>query len=237
MSEISRLTDSLSQELQGSLPGIGLRWYPVGEALQGLFLEEEPALRPLPAERVEAVMDAPPFWSLLWPSGEFLCRLIGKERALVGQRSVLDFGSGCGLVASAASLAGAGPVYAVDSDPLAAQATRLHALVGGATVEVVEHWDFRPVDLFLAADFLYDTTHLELFARLADQAEEVMVVDSRLRELKLPGFAPLGSAPGRAVPDLERRSPTREFGVLNLWYRGPREQLWRVATQALLTEG
>lgn len=226
MNDISERAHALQVALAEFLPGLPLRWYDLAGGLRGFFLEQEPALRPLPAERVGQVMDSPPFWSLLWPSGEAVCRLLMGTAELVRGRQVLDFGAGCGLLACAAARAGARQCYAVDSDPLAREAARLHALANRVPLEVLSSWDWRPVELLLAADFLYDSTHLSLFERLAERAEETLVVDSRLERLSVEGFRFLGEAHGTAVPDLEKNSPSREFGRLRFWYRGARPELW-----------
>ncbi len=245
MSELTELSDTLQFALAEFLPGLPLRWYHVpsgcyvpsgyelpGE-LQGFFLEQEPALLPLPGDLVPRVMDAPPFWSLLWPSGETACRLLLDSAELVRGKSVLDFGCGCGLLACAAARVGAIQVFAVDNDPLAARAARLHALANRTQVEVVTDWDGREVDLLIVADFLYDTTHLPLFEALASAAREVLVVDSRLRVLPMKGFLYLGERSGKAIPDLEKGSPTREFGSLRFWYRGARNKAWDESFQRL----
>ena len=206
------------------LPEAPLVWWPVGE-LHGFFLEEEAASRPLPADKVDAVMQEPPFWALLWPSGERLCRTLARHPRLVKDRSVLDFGSGCGLVACAAARAGA-RVLAVDSDRLALAACRLNASKNGVEVEALSELGEERVDLLLLADFLYDASHLDLFRTLCSRAEEILVVDSRLKELSEPGFELLGTALGQAVPDLD---PHREFGRLRFWYRGFRRPEWEAA--------
>ncbi len=220
------------QELEAALttliPEAQLRWHrlPRAPEIQGLFLDEAAATRPLPPEKAEAVMHDPPFWALLWPSGERLCHLFSLSPALVQGRSVMDFGCGCGLVGVAASRAGASKVWAVDIDPLARSASRANAEHNGVALEVTGDVPSSSVDLLLLADFLYDGTHLPLFDRLEARAAEVLVVDSRLRELRKEGFVELGHSLGWAVPDLD---PHREFGRLRFWYRGPREAEWRLA--------
>ncbi len=54
----------------------------------------------------------------------------------VPRGSVLDAGSGSGVVAIAAAKLGFGPVTAVDVDPVAAEAARENALANGVSVEV-----------------------------------------------------------------------------------------------------
>jgi predicted nicotinamide N-methyase len=224
------LSRSLSAAVAGLIPGATLRWYtlPASGGMRGFFLEEESALRPLPADKVEAVMQDPPYWALLWPSGERLCRLLAAHSHLVRGRSVLDFGCGCGLVASAAAREGAAKVWAVDIDPLALTAARLNALENCAKVETRATVGDGPVDLLLVADFLYDNTHLPLFDSLQERAREVLVLDSRLSQLGRADFLFLGESLGKAVPDLD---PHREFGRLRFWYRGGRDSEWRKALE------
>lgn len=219
---------SLTTALAALIPDAALRWHdlPGAGGLRGLFLDEEAALRPLPPDQAEAVMHDPPFWALLWPSGERLCRLFSAWPEAVRGRSVLDFGCGGGLVAAAAAKAGAVTAWAVDIDPLARQATLANAAGNDVELQVGEEAPEDRVDLLLLADFLYDQSHLPLFDRLRARASEVLVVDSRLVALQRDGFVFLGESRGQAVPDLD---PHREFGLLRFWYQGPRETEWRDA--------
>src|ERR1051325_9232473 len=61
----------------------------------------------------------PPYWAFAWAGGQALARYLLDNRAEVARRSVLDFGSGSGLVAIAAERAGARSVLASDIDPFA----------------------------------------------------------------------------------------------------------------------
>jgi predicted nicotinamide N-methyase len=69
----------------------------------------------------------PPFWAFAWPGGQALARYVLDHRDLVAGRRVLDLGSGSGLVAIAAALAGADTVLASEIDPLAVAAIGLNA--------------------------------------------------------------------------------------------------------------
>src|SRR5690242_20022129 len=51
--------------------------------------------------------EAPPFWAAAWPGGQALARYVLDHPETVVGRPVLDLGSGSGLVAVAAALAGA----------------------------------------------------------------------------------------------------------------------------------
>ncbi len=224
---MSALQKQLDQEVASLIPGARLLWHSLpGSPLRGYFLERECALRPLPADKVGRLMDEPPFWALLWPSGEFLCRLFEAVPDLIAGRSVLDFGCGSGLVACAAHRAKAVRVVAVDSDESSRLATQLNAQANQATVELSSNWTESQVDLLVLADFLYDEAHLHLFERLDASASEVIVVDSRLNSLPRSGFVALGESSGVAWPDIDQ---ARDFGRLRFWYRGSREHKWRSA--------
>ena len=73
----------------------------------------------------------PPFWAFAWPGGQALARYVLDHPGLVAGRSVLDLGSGSGLVAIAAAKAGAATVIASEVDPLAVAAIGLNARANG----------------------------------------------------------------------------------------------------------
>ena len=79
----------------------------------------------------------PPFWAFAWAGGQALARyLLDRPECVVG-REVLDFGSGSGLVAIAAAMAGAARVTAADTDPFAAAAVAANAVLNGVQVAVI----------------------------------------------------------------------------------------------------
>lgn len=78
----------------------------------------------------------PPYWAFAWAGGQALARYVLDHRETVQDRSVLDFGSGSGLVAIASAKAGAARVLAADIDAFAAAAIALNALANGVRVEV-----------------------------------------------------------------------------------------------------
>jgi predicted nicotinamide N-methyase len=75
----------------------------------------------------------PPYWAFAWAGGQALARYILDQG--LAANSVLDFGSGSGLVAIAAAKAGAKKVLAADIDPFAAAAIALNAKENGVAVE------------------------------------------------------------------------------------------------------
>jgi predicted nicotinamide N-methyase len=102
----------------------------------------------------------PPFWAAAWPGGQALARFVLDVPGTVAGKSVLDLGSGSGLVAVAAALAGAKRVVASEIDPFAHAAIAVNADVNGvAPVTVVgDVLGERPpaVDVVLAGDVCYD---------------------------------------------------------------------------------
>ncbi len=111
------------------------------------------------ADRGGALSD-PPFWAAAWPGGQALARHVLDRPELVAGRSVLDLGSGSGLVAVAAALAGAVRVVASEIDPFGVTAIGLNAELNGvAPIEVVGDvlGDDPPgVDVVLAGDVCYE---------------------------------------------------------------------------------
>lgn len=81
------------------------------------FTEEQLAERGLP----------PPFWAFAWAGGQALSRYILDNPEIVAGQSVLDFGSGSGLIAIAAMKAGARAALAADIDLFACAACDLNA--------------------------------------------------------------------------------------------------------------
>ena len=101
-----------------------------------------------------------------------LC-LVGLERwaeeGIVAGASALDVGSGSGILSVCAALLGAGPVRAVDTDPIAAEATAANAARNGVEVSAGRGSlpiDDGPFDLVLAN--LVASILVELAALLAD---------------------------------------------------------------------
>jgi predicted nicotinamide N-methyase len=78
-------------------------------------------------EELEAEGIPPPYWAFAWAGGQALARYLLDNPAEVAGRSVLDFGSGSGLVAIAAMRAGAADMLASDIDRFARAAIALNA--------------------------------------------------------------------------------------------------------------
>ena len=78
----------------------------------------------------------PPFWAFAWAGGQALARYLLDNPNLVAGREVLDIGSGSGIVAIAAAMAGAAAVTAAEIDPFAAAAIALNAPLNGVALTI-----------------------------------------------------------------------------------------------------
>jgi predicted nicotinamide N-methyase len=79
----------------------------------------------------------PPFWAFAWAGGQALARYLLDHPGEIAGREILDFGSGSGLVAIAAAMAGAARVTAAEIDRFAAAAIAANAALNGVAVDVI----------------------------------------------------------------------------------------------------
>lgn len=149
-----------------------------------------------------------PYWAWPWAGGVVLARYILDRPEIVRGRRVLDLGTGSGLVAIAAALAGARSVEAVDLDPLALVAVELNARANGVAVSPrladPEALQAPGVDLVLAGDVFYGPevarTTLTALERRRAAGADVLIGD--------PWRADLPEARLRLL----ERSAVRDFG-------------------------
>ena len=101
----------------------------------------------------------PPFWAFAWAGGQGLARHILDHPECVAGKRVLDFGSGSGLCAIAAALAGAAHIRAAEIDPIACAAIGINAGLNGVCLEITAA-DVIGTDpaaeLILAGDMCYE---------------------------------------------------------------------------------
>lgn len=102
----------------------------------------------------------PPFWAFAWAGGQALARYLLDHPHEVAGKSVVDLGTGSGLTAIAAKLAGATSVLAADIDPLALASVRLNASANGVAVSTTGRnlLDAPPgeFDVLLVGDLFYE---------------------------------------------------------------------------------
>lgn len=108
-----------------------------------------------------SVPSTPPYWALAWPGGQALARYILDHPKIVADRTVVDWGAGCGVVAIAAAVAGARRVSAIDRDPRSIEAVRENARFNRVSQKVLAIESELPSpaggagEVILAADIWY----------------------------------------------------------------------------------
>jgi predicted nicotinamide N-methyase len=152
-----------------------------------------------------------PYWAFAWGGGLAVARYLGDHPDVVAGRRVLDLGSGSGLCAIAAMLAGAGAVMAVDIDPFAMAAIGLNARANGTRVSTIRRdlLDDEPpeVDVILAGDCWYEAALADRFLRFLRLARvrgiEVLLGDPGRRYLPVDDLEALASYEVRTTTELE----------------------------------
>jgi predicted nicotinamide N-methyase len=156
---------------------------------------------------------APPFWGLAWPGGQALARYVLDNASLIRDRTVLDFGSGCGICAIAAAKAGARRVEAADIDPYSRLAIGANARLNGARIAISEtdvmaeepRWD-----VVLASDLWYDRFLAERatpwLRSLAQAGTMVLLGDNGRAHFPRSGLVEQASYAIRTMQSLERDS-------------------------------
>jgi predicted nicotinamide N-methyase len=104
----------------------------------------------------------PPYWAWPWAGGQALARYVLDHPELVRGRVAADIGTGGGVVAIAAALAGATRVDAIDIEPFAVEACRLNAAANGVAA-IVDPIEADPTgtddgwDVVLVGDLWYES--------------------------------------------------------------------------------
>lgn len=159
---------------------------------------------PISHDEAQAVVAEPAYWSFCWASGQVLAQYILNNPHHVKGKRVLDFGSGSGVVAIAAAMAGAAEVIACDIDADALEAILVNAEAN--QVSIAQLSDFNEleasVDIIVAADVLYDRDNYELLERFKTNCTEILLADSRVKQLPADGFMLIDTVEGRTCPDL-----------------------------------
>jgi predicted nicotinamide N-methyase len=189
---------------------------PLTPEIQLYLLSQDYPHHDLTREETQALMNEPPFWSFCWSSGQVLARWIMERKELVKGRAVLDFGTGSGIVAVAAARAGARKVLACDIDPVSLEAVKANAELN--QVEIAVSKDFQSaagegLDVILAADVLYDVDIFPFVKRFPDLAFDVVLADSRVRDLILEPYRKIGQGQAVTCPDLHEPEEYRQVSI------------------------
>jgi len=164
----------------------------------------------------------PPYWAFAWAGGQALSRYVLDHPEIVLGKSVLDFGSGSGLVAIAAAKAGAERVMAADIDDFAQAAIKLNAaanaqIVSTTTADLIgSDGNWRVI---LVGDMCYERPLAErLLAWLSDRARHgarILLGDPGRSYFPKGGVDKLETYRVQTMRDLEDRE-IRETGVYRL---------------------
>lgn len=208
----------LEQALAARLPGAELQSQalPLVPEIELLLLADTMSARELPHELAASLMEDPLYWVFCWASGQVLARYLFDNPDTVAGKTVLDFGSGSGVVAIAAARVGAERVIACDCDPIAQLAISRNAQRNGVELELIDSLDaaIPALDLILVADVLYDRENLPLLDKFLDRARAVLVADSRIRDFRHPPYEKIAERESRTHPDLDECS---EFNRVSLY--------------------
>lgn len=153
---------------------------------------------------IQVIHHRTPYWSFCWGSGQAMAYFILRNRALFEGRSVLDFGSGSGVVAISAAVAGARKVVACDSDRDAIDAIKANTALNRVRVLACESLSelSRDFDILTAADVLYDPANYPLLEEFLAYAPEVLVADSRLKAIRAAPYRKIAEITTTTIPDL-----------------------------------
>ena len=166
-----------------------------------------------------AIMEAPAYWAFCWASGQVLARYLLDHGEAFAGRTLLDLGTGSGVVAIAAAMVGARAI-ACDLDPAALDAAAANAAGNGVDIELLTDLNLlaSPVDVVVAADVLYDRDNMPLLAQLPRMAGNVIIADSRVKQEKLAGYRVIDRMTATTVPDLDE---LREFSNVKVYRAAP----------------
>lgn len=208
---------ALEMALQQVLPDARLSATPLAGVpeLQLWLLDPDNLSRAFASDETQRLLEQPPYWGFCWGSGLALARWILDHPERVRGKRVLDFGAGSGIVALACSAAGARCSIACDLDPSARLASQLNAELNALPLALAE--DYFAVtgelDMIFAADVLYDQDNHGFLEHFRGRATEVMIADSRVRDLQHPGYQRLATLAGQTWPDLGEPLIFREVAL------------------------
>jgi predicted nicotinamide N-methyase len=173
------------------------------------LIDEAYSLEALDAQTQQRVMNNPLYWMFCWASGHAMAKSLTRQSINVKEQVVLDVGSGSGVVAIAAALAGAKQVIASDIDPVSQKAIMLNAQLNACQdkIDVIADLDQYPtfattLDWILMADVLYDAGNKPLIDQLLPLSSQLCLADSRMTHFTHPQMTATQTLSGKTFPAL-----------------------------------
>lgn len=164
----------------------------------------------------------PPYWALAWASGQVLARFLLDHPERVRGKRVIDFGTGSGIVAIAAKLAGAHEVFAVDRDIPALDAAVANAEAMSLSLSYSTELPRARHDVALAADVLYERDNGGLLETLRLHADEILIAESRFDVLPDDEFEEIHARMASTVPDIDESARLKHVRIFELRPRASR---------------
>lgn len=197
--------DELHNTLRSLLPKANLvpTVLPLVPSIRLYLLKETWPREQVEAPVINALMADPPYWTFCWASGQGLAWWLLENPHVVRGKTIVDVGSGSGVVAIAAAKAGAKRAIACDIDPNALSVAKHNAELNGVEITLASSLAecIEEADVITAADILYDPDNMPLL-ELFRGAELVLLADSRVPNLNPKGYQRLGTVKAVTWPDL-----------------------------------
>jgi predicted nicotinamide N-methyase len=208
----------LEQRLRETLPGakLEIRSIPNSLDIRLALINEDFPTGPLDQQTMRNVINSPAYWAFCWGSGVAAASWIKEKGAFFEGKTILDIGSGSGIAAIAASLAGAKLVIACDIDADARAATRYNAQLNGRKLTIIDNINSasKTPDIVLLSDVLYDRRNLSLLNHPVIAKSNPLIFDSRIKDLSSIGFKNFATRCSRTIPNLGEFD---EFGEVSIF--------------------
>jgi len=209
----------LENAMQLKVPAakIVVQYLPMVTEIQLALIDSAYPQANLTQAQVEFLMDEPPYWAFCWASGQVMARYLLDNPNEVKGKTVVDFGSGSGVVAIAAAMAGAARSIALDIDENALLASKLNANLNQVALELSTDVDTLNVDqssaILLISDVFYDRDNLPLLQRFIKNYQDLIIADSRVKPEELIGMHEVTRNTSCTVPDLVEASDFNSVGI------------------------
>jgi predicted nicotinamide N-methyase len=215
----------LEERLRKTLPGAKLEISSIPNSfdIRLALINKNFPTGPLDQQTMRKVINSPAYWAFCWGSGVAAANWIKQNRTFFDGKTILDIGSGSGIAAIAASLAGAKLVFACDTDADARAATRYNAQLNGRKLSIIDDINSasKPPDVVLLSDVLYDYGNLSLLDHPLIVKSNTLIFDSRIKNLSAKGFEIFATRCSCTIPNLGEFDEFREVSIfrsMNLEY-------------------